>query len=310
MSDPTGRCLQVRKVRRGGATLSPAWMLAAAAMVAVASPAAAQPAIAARRAVQFALIVNGDDSFTHNLNVSLALATLPRLGYAPENTLVLAPDGDRRGPAVWRQGATGGSIAAALAVLRGRMREGDLLLVYLTGHAYRSFGRVVLGLQSGSIGAAELLRRVGELPFGKLILVADPCYSGGFVKAAMTLGRDVVAVASTDDRHEVRCEPFVRPFWMAAAAAADAGDIGAKGEGRDAARSASVSIEKAFHSVVAGLHRLSDDGPPQYAASGACAGRDNTFAATPAAAVAASPPVSPPRLAPPIQFPAAAAGGR
>jgi len=228
-------------------------------------------------ATQYALIVNGDDSFTHNYNVALALTSLAQLGYAPRNTLTLAPaslesSGAAVDPAAWRRPATEQGLRQALALLRERVRPGDLLLVYLTGHGYRMFGRTSLGLQDGSITARELAQRLGEIAFGKLILIADQCYSGGFVDAAVALGRNVVAVSSADDRHEVRCEPFIRPLWLAAVAA----ESDTRGNGF-------VSIEEAFQVAADGLPHAggADGGAPRLAASGSCAGRENRFAAGP-----------------------------
>ena len=168
-------------------------------------------------------------------------------------------------------------------MLRQRIQPGDLLLVYLTGHGYRMFGRPVLELQDGPITARELLGRLAALPFGTLILIADQCYSGGFVKAAVALGRNVVAVSSADDRHEARCEPFVRPFWLAALAV----ESDADGDG-------TVSVEEAFRVAERGVRQAAaktggDD--PQYAASGACARGGNRFSIvvpSPRAAVAAT----------------------
>jgi hypothetical protein len=233
-------------------------------------------------AEQFALIVNGDDSFTHNYNVALSLASLSQLGYAPQNTLVLAPPasadaagsgaGAAAGPAPWRRPASEQGLRQAFAQLRDRMRPGDLLLVYLTGHGYRMFGRTSLELQGGSITARELMQRLGELPFGKLILIADQCYSGGFANAALALGRNVVAVSSTDDRHEVRCEPFIRPLWLAAVAA----ESDTRGNGF-------VSVEEAFQVAAGGLRQggAGGDGEaPRIAASGTCSGHENSFGET------------------------------
>jgi hypothetical protein len=257
---------------RAGSAPFAAWILAAGVLCVTAShgtAAAAQSAIvqssapAAAAAAQYALIINGDDSFTHDKNVELALATLPHLGYAAANTFLLAPVG---GGGAWRQSANGSGLRQALALLQQRMHAGDTLLVYLTGHGYRIFGRPTLALEGGgSIAAADLIHRLGELPFGKLILIADQCYSGGFAKAAVALGRNVVAVSSTDDLHEVRCEPFVRPFWMAA--------LGVDGN-------SPTAVEEAFRIAAAGVRRaaVDQDATPRYAASGNCAGHENTFA--------------------------------
>src|SRR5262249_4961040 len=113
----------------------------------------------------------------------------------------------------------------------------------------------------GSIGPAALAREVSTLAFGQLVLVADQCYSGAFVDAFIALGRNVVAVSSTDDRHEVRCEPFVRPFWAAAAEGA-----------------AGRSVEEAFRAAVGSLAAGAEPGAgAHYAASGTCKGRSNPF---------------------------------
>jgi hypothetical protein len=270
--------------RRIGRIGRAALLLAAAACLATA--AAARGALLVEHAAagaagdageQYALIVNGDDSFTHNYNVELALTSLARLGYEPRNTFVLAPTAAQAagggaaamaGGSWWRP-ATEEGLRQALAALRPRLRSGDRLLVYLTGHGYRMFGRPVLGLADGSINARDLLGRLAALPFGTLILIADQCYSGGFVKAAVALGRNVVAVSSADDRHESRCEPFVRPFWLAALAA----ESDANGDG-------AVSVEEAFRVADRGVRQAAartggDD--PQYAASGTCAAGENRF---------------------------------
>jgi hypothetical protein len=288
----TGPAAAPHERRRTPASGAAALLAALALLVAAAgvgAPATAQPApqpaigagaasaISAAAGAQFALIVNGDDSFTHNYNVSLALASLRQLGYAPQNTLILAPaslaSSDAPGePAAWRRPASEHGLRQALALLRDRLRPGDLLLVYLTGHGYRMFGRTSLALQDGSITAGDLLQRLGELPFGKLILIADPCYSGGFVKAAVALGRNVVAVSSADDRHEVRCEPFIRPLWLAAVAAES-----------DTKSNGFVSVEEAFQVALDGLRQGAGagGGGPRIAASGSCAGHENRFAAAP-----------------------------
>jgi hypothetical protein len=271
---------------------------------------------AARQPVarQFALIVNGDDAFTHNMNVALALTALPRLGYAPADTFALAPaagvanaaedtDGNGRGgtagaASVWRRDASDEGLRQAVSSLRERLRPGDVLLVYLTGHAYRAFGHTVLGLRHGSISANDLLQRIAVLPFGKLILIADPCYSGGFVTAAVALGRNVVAVSSTDEHHEVRCEPFVRPLWLAAmtpatdAAGTPSGSEPGPGDAADgstssvavAANRGSASVEAAFQTTAA-IRRAAGDAP-QYAATGSCAGHANSFAGIAADSIA------------------------
>jgi hypothetical protein len=103
-------------------------------------------------------------------------------------------------------------------------------------------------------------------------LIADQCYSGGFANAALALGRNVVAVSSTDDRHEVRCEPFIRPLWLAAVAA-----------GSDTRGNGFVSVEEAFQVAADGLRQGgagSGGEAPHLAASGTCSGHENSFGET------------------------------
>jgi hypothetical protein len=253
------------------------WIRPCAALLWLAWAAGAQCALARTAAEeppprQYAIVVNGDDSFTHNHNVEIAVGALAKLGYPPANTFLLlasrkAPEGS---VAVVRAASRRG-LSDALATLKARMHPNDLLLVYLTGHGIRYFGHAVLEIESGSIGAAALAREVSVLPFDRLILVADQCYSGAFVKAFIELGRNVVAVSSADERHEVRCEPFVRPFWAATVDAAVSRRAGGQ-----------VSVEEAFQ---VGLDSLAAGGGAaagaQLVASGACQGHANLFSLAP-----------------------------
>jgi hypothetical protein len=248
-------------------------LLSAAACV---SLAAQQPTSRPEEAAQFALIVNNDDSFTHNLNVKLAAAALEHLGYRPENILVIAhgssqdlelPAAVRRGPAS-RQG-----LAEALRYLKSALRPHDLLLVYLTGDGTRAFGRSIVVLQGGHVTAPAFAHSLGELPFARLILIADQCYSGGFVSAVTGVGRDVVAVSSADEHHQIRCEPFVRTLWDAA--------VGGQETGGAAGASRNVSVEEAFRAGAANLAKGEPTAAPQYAASGRCKGHENFFSLPP-----------------------------
>ncbi len=248
------------------------WAGAAALLVVALShnaAAAAVPPAPAAAGVQYALIVNGDDSFTHNYNVHLALDSLPRLGYTPGHTLLVAA-GKANGEdaALRRLPASTAGLDQAVELLRREMRPQDLLLVYLTGHGGRAFGHPFLNLESGLITAGAFLRRLAPLPFARLILIADQCYSGGFLDEAARMGRDVVGVASADSHHEARCEPFIRPLWQAAVNATDpAGDP--------------VSIEQAYRAgadrLATGLSQGEVDGKSQYLATGGCQGHPNLF---------------------------------
>jgi hypothetical protein len=273
-------------------------VLAAAVLLPLLLAGAAAPLLAqaaGEAPAQYAIVVNGDDSFTHNRNVEIALTALARLGFQPANTFVLTASSRQPAAPSTVRPASRRALAETLAGLKARMHRGDLLLVYLTGHGLRFLGHAVLELAHESIGASALAEEVSALPFDQLILVADQCYSGAFVKAFTAIGRNVVAVSSADEMHEVRCEPFVRPFWAAAAASAEAGGQGG------------VSVEAAFRageeSLAAGAERKGGV-TAQYAATGTCKGRENRFSPGPLAAASLPPsriPVAPP--APPSPRP-------
>ncbi len=170
--------------------------------------------------------------------------------------------------AIRRLPASTAGLDQAVELLRRAMRPRDLLLVYLTGHGGRAFGHTFLSLESGLVTAGAFLHRLAPLPFARLILIADQCYSGGFLEEAARLGRDVVDVASADSHHEARCEPFIRPLWQAAVNATDpAGDP--------------ISIEQAYRAgtdaLASGPHLGEVDGKSQYLATGGCQGHPNLF---------------------------------
>lgn len=155
----------------------------------------------AASAASFALLINGDPSFAHAQNVEIATAALVSLGYPRENILFAA---DMK------------EVRAAVRELERRLSAADALLLYTTGHGARNGSESRLYLKSGLLGAGELSRMVFALKFRRLIYVGDQCYSGGFATAFGSTARNVVAVTATDDTHQARCEPFVRPFWRAA----------------------------------------------------------------------------------------------
>lgn len=220
--------------RRRGPTLRPPWdvLPAALALLLLAGSVAAAAAPAG-----YALVVNGDRSFTHQRNVEMALEALTAVGYPAANVLLLAaPDAPTAGVVPGYRGApTKAGWKEAVALLGRRLEAEDTLLVYLTGHADRRGGKTLLILQHGFLTEKLLATSIAGLPFSHLLLIADPCYSGGFAEALADEHRPLVMVTATDRFHETRCEPFIRPFW---AAATDPGSD-ADGDGR-------VSVGEAF----------------------------------------------------------------
>lgn len=195
----------------------------------------------------FALLVNGDPTFSHAHNIEIAVGALTALGYPRANILVVGDTGE---------------VRAAIRDLERRLSADDLLLLYTTGHGERKKNESRLYLRNGDFGANELSRLIFGLKFRRLIYVGDQCYSGGFATAFASSTRNVVAVTATDDTHMARCEPFVRPLWRAAV------------EQR-------LSIEAAYQ-IASQSAKAALDGAPEsstrYLATGAAAGHENGFA--------------------------------
>ena len=204
-----------------------------------------RPAHAAK--ANFALLINGDSAYSHTHNIEIAIEALTTLGYSRMNILVAA---DSR------------EVRSAIRDLASRLTEDDALLVYTTGHGSRKGNESGLYLRNGDLGAVEFSHLIDGLRFRRLIYVGDQCYSGGFATALAARGRNLVAVTATDDTHQARCEPFVRPLWRAAV------DAGATIEG-----AYEIASRSAKHAL---------DGSPEsatrYVASGASVGHQNSFA--------------------------------
>ena len=94
------------------------------------------------------------------------------------------------------------------------------------------------------MSARDLTRRLLAIGFGRLIFVADQCYSGVFVRDLQRSRRDVVAITSTDAAHEVLCIYFSRPFWRALERQEKAGRPGTAVASLHAAFDAAVQSQK------------------------------------------------------------------
>ncbi len=235
---------------RKGSTRPRPWRKSCAALFVVftiAVLAAQCLATSAAVAANYALLINGDPTFSHAHNVEIATDALTKLGYPAANILTAASNGD---------------IRSAVRELEHRISAEDVLLVYTTGHGDRRGSESRLFLRQGDIGATDLARLIFGLKFARLIYIGDQCYSGGFATAFGTTTRTVVAVTATDDTHRARCEPFVRPLWRAAVAE-------------------KASIEAAYREGSASAKKALDASPEsntRYLATGAAAGHENTFA--------------------------------
>lgn len=163
----------------------------------------------------YAVIVNGDDdrntAGNHRQNVALALDFLrKRYGTAQADVTVLSPD--RGAP------ATRGNVLAAAREAAGKLREGDRLVVYTTGHGMAAGGRWSLVLQGGRfMDRDEFVPAFLDNQASDIVYIGDQCFSGGFASAmaegARRAGKGVVALSATDASHSSVCVGFIRPFF-------------------------------------------------------------------------------------------------
>jgi hypothetical protein len=174
----------------------------------------------------WALIVNGDEHYSHRGNVILALDAAAHLGYAREQVVVVSPSAsalELTDPATGLKGAvmtlpgTRDGWQTAMAHLGAVVGPQDQVLVYITGHGVRRFGELLIELDRGVLSASQIAGDLNRLGAGKLVLVVDPCYSGAIVEPLRRhLQVPTVVITSTDAKSETRCQGFVRPFWKAA----------------------------------------------------------------------------------------------
>lgn len=165
----------------------------------------------------YAVIVNGDDDRSsaghHRENVMLAFDFLRRrYGTAQADVTVLSPD--RGAP------ATRGNVLAAARDAAGRLREGDRLVVYTTGHGTRGGGRWYLVLQGGQgMDREEFVPAFLSNKASDIVYIGDQCFSGGFAAAmadgAKRAGKGVISLSATDASNSSVCTGFIRPFFAA-----------------------------------------------------------------------------------------------
>jgi hypothetical protein len=119
--------------------------------------------------------------------------------------------------------ATVPSLARAVRELRGRLRSGDTLLVYVTDHGTQSHrdptqNRITLWGPRESISVARLGSLLARLPSGvRVVSLMSQCFSGGFAylhesreRSRIPRGNTCGYFSSTPDRPAYGCYPEVR----------------------------------------------------------------------------------------------------
>ncbi|MBI4147357.1 caspase family protein [Candidatus Woesearchaeota archaeon] len=167
---------------------------------------------------EYALLINGDhDSVHHEANIARAWGKLEDIGYLEDNIISLTGEDPRknRSPKHNYSPGTSVSLKEAVSYLQNYLDNNDILLVYTTGHGDRIGEKSYLHLYDGNVGSEEIAVYLNKIPFGRLIFVADQCYSGGLVDKIDDLDRNIIAVSDTDVAHSIQCQPFAIGFWTA-----------------------------------------------------------------------------------------------
>lgn len=113
-----------------------------------------------------------------------------RGGFKPEDVTLLT-DSTAQKP-------TNTNIGRALNQLITATHEGDLVLVYFSGHGYEEEGRAYLlpanadltALDYSAIERDAFVRQIDKIPARKVVVVLDACHSGGVNRGGKGVGKD------------------------------------------------------------------------------------------------------------------------
>ncbi len=167
---------------------------------------------------EYALLINGDhNSVHHEANIARALGKLEDIGYLEENIISLTGEDPRKDKSLKHNYKPGtlSYFKEAVSYLQNHVDNNDILLVYTTGHGDRHGNLSYLRLYDRWISSEDIAATLNKIPFGRLIFVADQCYSGGLVDKIDDLDRNIIAVSDTDAAHSIQCQPFAIGFWTA-----------------------------------------------------------------------------------------------
>ena len=128
-------------------------------------------------------------------SVYQALVDPRRGGFRPENVTLLTDDSPEK--------PTNIAIGKALNRLVTSTREGDLVLVFFSGHGYEEQGRAYLlpanadleALDQSAIERDAFVRQIDRLAAKKVIVVLDACHSGGVNRGGKGAGKDAALSA-------------------------------------------------------------------------------------------------------------------
>ncbi len=119
-----------------------------------------------------------------------ALVDPRRGGFRPENVTLLTDDTPEK--------PTNTAIGKALNRLITATREGDLVVVFFSGHGFEDQGRAYLlpansdleALDYSAIERDAFVRQIDRITAKKVIVVLDACHSGGVNRGGKGVGKD------------------------------------------------------------------------------------------------------------------------
>lgn len=206
---------------------------ALAVVLALAGPAAAQPASHLLVIVGLAGDLENGERF-HRWALTLVDAARDRYGLPAENIHYLGEDPSRDAGRIGGRSTREG-ITAAISRLSERAQPGDLVLVVLIGHGAAATGGARFNMPGPDLTASDFARLLDRLARQSVVFVNTASASGGFVAALSRKGRTVVAATKTEgEKNQTR----FGEYFAAAFAGTDSG--------ADSDKDGRVSVLEAF----------------------------------------------------------------
>lgn len=119
------------------------------------------------------------------------------------------------------------------------MKKDDHLLVYLVGHGGPNGDDYVYDMIDGRLTGKELGRMLDDIRSRNIVIILNPCHSGGFVPALSGKGRVICTSTSASEGNAAGWEGYMTR------ALAKASDADRDGDGR-------VSLKEAYNASVQG----------------------------------------------------------
>ncbi|MFH1439202.1 MAG: thioredoxin family protein [Candidatus Woesearchaeota archaeon] len=175
---------------------------------------------------RYSLIINGDEANGNKIerrhidNVNFAKESFDIIGFGAENSVVVDSDYNSRntGNNASFNGDLEG-VLAAFQTLAEKTSEGDATFIYVTGHGMikniDGKNEPVIVLNRGRYLLQKDFIELVKTINGKVIVVADLCYSGSMPGKLMSEDAADIALSPGLKEETTRCHNFIRSFFEA-----------------------------------------------------------------------------------------------